>query len=88
MQGYVAKQGDADCVLCFDGEQTAFPVRTVCYGAAGDGAAQAARLFGALRTLDELGAKRVYARCPVLHGVGMAVYNRLLRAAQFDVVEV
>ncbi len=84
---YVAEQKDADCALCFDGEEPLLPVRAVPYGAADDGAAQAARLFEALRTLDELGAKRVYARCPILSGVGMAVYNRLLRAAQFDVVE-
>lgn len=36
-----------------------------------------------LRQLDELGAKEVYARCPDKEGVGLAVYNRLIRAAAY-----
>lgn len=48
---------------------------------------QAARLFDVLRELDEVGAERVYARCPRETGVGLAVYNRLLRAAGFKVIE-
>jgi len=39
-----------------------------------------------LRQMDELGAKTVYAHCPARTGVGLAVYNRLLRAAAFEVV--
>lgn len=49
---------------------------------------QAQRLFDALRQLDEMGAKKVYARCPRKDGVGLAVYNRLLRAAAFRVVRI
>ena len=45
---------------------------------------QARELFDALRRLDELGAKKVYARMPRKTGVGMAVYNRLIRAAAFS----
>jgi len=37
--------------------------------------------------LDEMGAEKVYARCPNKTGVGLAVYNRLLRAAAFQVVK-
>ena len=33
-----------------------------------------------------MGAVQVYARCPDQTGVGLAVYNRLLRAAGFEVV--
>lgn len=51
-----------------------------------DESVQAQRLFGALRELDEIGAKKVYARCPNKSGVGLAVYNRLLRAAAYRVV--
>ena len=49
---------------------------------------QAHALFSALRELDARGAKTVFARCPAQEGVAMAVYNRLLRAAAFRVVEV
>ncbi len=48
---------------------------------------QAHNLFDALREADERCAKTVYARCPKLDGVGLAVYNRLIRAAAFEVVK-
>jgi L-threonylcarbamoyladenylate synthase len=54
------------------------------YGGEGDAASQANRLFAALRELDEKGAARVYARAPKPEGMGLAVYNRLLRAASFE----
>ena len=54
------------------------------YGENDEDVTQAHRLFAALRELDERGAKLVYARCPRKEGVGLAVYNRLLRAAAFE----
>lgn len=48
---------------------------------------QAHHLFTALRDLDKHGAQVVYARCPEQDGVSMAVYNRLIRAAAFRVVD-
>lgn len=36
---------------------------------------------------DRRGARTVYARCPREDGVALAVYNRILRAAAFRVVE-
>lgn len=74
--------------LCFDGEESQLPVPCICYGKADDGISEAHRLFTALRELDKHGAKTVYARCPRSDGVSMAVYNRLIRAAAFRVVEV
>ena len=47
---------------------------------------QAQHLFDALRGFDDMGAKKVWARCPRKTGVGLAVYNRLLRAAAFRVI--
>lgn len=49
---------------------------------------QAQRLFALLRRADELGAKTVLVECPEKSGMGMAVYNRLLRAAAFRIIEV
>lgn len=71
--------------LCFESEQGALEVPCILYGKENDDAAQAAKLFGALRQMDEVGAKTVYARSPHQRGVGLAVYNRLLRAAAFRV---
>ena len=47
---------------------------------------EAASLFASLRKSDELGAKTVYVRAPQKEGIGLAVYNRLLRAAAFKVI--
>ena len=44
-------------------------------------------LFDALRRLDGLDADVVYARYPDVDGMGLAVYNRLMRAAAFEVIE-
>lgn len=78
---------DKDCfVLCFDGEEGCFR-NAVTYGRADDGLSEAKRLFSALRELDERGADEVYARCPEITGVGLAVYNRLIRSAGFNIIE-
>ncbi len=74
--------------LCFAGEEAYLPVPCVVYGAEGDEPSQARALFSALRRLDERGAQVAYARCPHESGVALAVYNRLLRAAGFQVVTV
>ena len=72
--------------LCFDGEGAQLPVPSIEYGRNHDGVTQAHHLFTALRDLDRQGARVVYARCPEQSGVSMAVYNRLIRAAAFRVV--
>ena len=73
--------------LCFTGEEEALGVPCVAYGREGDGDDQAKHLFRSLRALDEQGDRVVYARCPQKDGVAMAVYNRLVRAAGFRVVQ-
>ena len=59
----------------------------VTYGKENDDLSQARELFDALRELDEKGAKKVYARTPHKDGVGMAVYNRLIRACAFCIID-
>ncbi|MBR2454921.1 MAG: threonylcarbamoyl-AMP synthase [Clostridia bacterium] len=71
--------------LCFDGENDSLSCPSVTYGDKNDGFSQSARLFDALRELDEMGAKNVYARCPDTKGMGLAVYNRLIRASGFKI---
>ena len=83
-----AHAGDGVWALCFDGEEAQLPVPAISYGKEGDGISEAHNLFTVLRKLDRKGAKTVYARCPLSDGVSMAVYNRLIRAAAFRVVEV
>lgn len=74
--------------LCFEEDVPALRVPYVTYGSARDAAGQARQLFSALRRLDEVGADTVLAHCPQKTGVGLAVYNRLLRAAAFRLVQV
>lgn len=86
--GYVAAhRREGDAVLCFEGEQERMPLPAVTFGHEDNDIEQAKRLFQALREADELPALRVFARCPGSEGLGMAVYNRLLRAAGFEVVD-
>ncbi len=81
-----SKKNENPLALCFDDEQTALSVPFITYGARGDHDTQARKVFDALRQSDEQGAAVVYAACPSPDGVGLAVYNRLLRAAAFEVI--
>lgn len=73
--------------LCFTGEGEKLGVPYIEYGREGDGEDQAKHLFRCLRALDEQGDRVVYARCPQKDGLSMAVYNRLIRAAAFRVID-
>ena len=84
---YVNRQaGDGVFALCFEEDASALAVPYITYGNREDALSQAQQLFDALRQLDEQGAKTVYAACPNQTGVGLAVYNRLLRAAAFRII--
>lgn len=72
------------CMTFSDSDCDGLGVRTLSYGDTDE--MQAHLLFDTLRELDNIGAKKVFARCPRKDGVGLAVYNRLLRAAAFQVV--
>lgn len=77
---------DKVCCVVFDGEQVGFEGDFVLtYGKTV--VDQAKNLFSVLRKIDELGFEKAYFRCPSVEGVGLAVYNRLIRAAEFRIVE-
>ena len=87
-RAYVQAHADQNpSCLCFTREASQLGVPCVEYGREGDGADQAKHLFRSLRALDEQGDGVVYARCPGRDGLSMAVYNRLVRAAAFRVVQ-
>ena len=48
---------------------------------------EAETLFASLRKADETGAKKIYVQAPSKEGIGLAVYNRLIRAAAFKVIK-
>ena len=85
---YVNEHADEDVyALCFDEEAEKLNVSTVKYGSEFSDEQQAEHIFDALRIIDQSGAKLVYAHSPKATGVGLAVYNRLIRAAGFDIIE-
>ncbi len=83
-----AHSGNNVWAMAFKGEEGALCVPSLPFGERGDGLSQAKVLFDQLRECDEKGAATVYVPMPEKDGVGLAVYNRLLRAAGFEVVEV
>lgn len=74
--------------LCYDDDIEKLKLKSFSLGKSGDYSSQAHRLFSSLRAIDrDESVKLVYARCPNPEGVGMAVYNRLVRAAGFEVID-
>ena len=83
-----ARADEGVMAMAFDGETDTLTVPYVTYGTRNNSLSQAQRLFEALREADDRGATVLYAAFPPVDGVGLAVYNRLLRAAAFRVVSV
>ncbi len=87
--GYiVARMGDKSGVICFDefkGYFRGHPVETI--GPRADQAEQARRIFEALRAFDRLEVTDIWAQSPEDIGLGLAVTNRLNKAAGFHIIE-
>ena len=76
-------------VICFAEFKALFPGRSIHdLGPAADKAEQARRVFDALREFDHESVTEIYAQCPDTAGLGLAVANRLKKAAGFHVIEV
>lgn len=74
--------------LCYDEDKPQLNMPCITIGGMEDEKAQAQALFDALRAVDDLeDVHTVYAHCPTATGVGMALYNRLIRAAAFEVID-
>lgn len=73
--------------LCYEDDVEVLKIPAVTFGKEADPYSHAKNLFDALRKIDEMPQfNTVFARCPAQDGIGLAVYNRLLRAAAFNVV--
>ena len=76
-----------NCVaICFKEDTPKITIPTLCYGDGEDENSLAHSVFKALREVDKMGAKEVYIHAPSKRGIGLAVYNRLLRASGFKVI--
>lgn len=76
--------GNGVYAMPFDSDADKCRIPCISYGDTPE--EQAAKFFAVLREFDAIGAKQVYARCPSVNGVGLAVYNRLLRSAGFEII--
>ncbi len=75
-------------VICFDEFTRLFPHQVVrSLGPYEDKQMHAQRLFHLLRSFDLSTVTEILAQCPDSRGIGLAVGNRLKRAAGFHVVE-
>ncbi len=79
------KQGPGVWVLAFEEYLNQFE-QAVSFGSEKDPQSQSQILFDALRHFDTLPCQQIYAMYPPETGVGLAVCNRLLRAASFQII--
>ncbi len=100
----VLLEGEAEAVLQFlQNEQKAKHCAILCYdeecprlqntmlfpvGAKNDLSAQAKHLFAALRDADRTDADIIYAHLPPMEGIGLALYNRMIRAAAHTIQKI
>lgn len=74
--------------LCYAEDTEKLQVLCFSLGKQNEEKQHARHLFEALRAIDlHPEIQTVYARCPKAEGIDMAVYNRLIRAAGFEVKE-
>lgn len=91
---YIAAHAQSeDGIICFDeflplftGCSSARPVMDL--GPAGDKEEQARHIFDALRSFDHTSVPAIWAQCPDTSGIGLAIANRLNKAAGFHIIEV
>ena len=83
-------QTERCAILCFDGEADGIPSgQVISIGSRAHLESYASRLFDALRKTDEIpDIDAVYAAMPEnTDGISLAIYNRMLRAAAFKVID-
>ena len=90
---YIKKQGKQRAAIIAYEDEVEIISRALgnsdCYafGKRNDEIAQARILFALLRKIDKKNYDIIYAPLPSLRGVGLALYNRMIRAAAHNVVK-
>ena len=76
-------------VICFDEYREAVNGKNVFYfGKKADDDEHAKKLFDILRKFDKTDAPEIYATASDTRGVGLAIYNRMLKASGFNIIEI
>ena len=90
---YIANDGaESSAIICYDEDEdfykqvlstaTVYP-----FGEKLDMKAQAHSLFTLLREIDKKNHSRIYAPLPERSGIGLALYNRMIRAAAHTIIK-
>jgi L-threonylcarbamoyladenylate synthase len=79
-------------VLCYASDKTLFEqsaprTYTYAFGDKTDEISQAHLLFDILRDCDKRGFDEIYAPVPTKAGIGLALYNRMIRAAAYHIIK-
>ncbi len=82
-----SNMGQNVAALCFDEDIPFVKVPYISYGSISATSDQACNLFGALRKCDELNSSKIYAHYVKCDEMSLAIYNRLIRAAGFSIIE-
>ena len=84
------RQEEAKCaILCYDEELPLLAAEGLLpVGGRDDVATHAKTLFARLREADSLDAEIIYAHLPDKSGLGLALYNRMIRAAAHTILRV
>ena len=89
-QNYLLAQNTKIAILCYTDEQAVYGKQEniTCYpiGNSCDLHTQAHLLFFALREADKGGYETIYAPLPPCEGIGLALYNRMIRAAAYQIL--
>lgn len=84
------EQLNGNCaILCYSEEVKHLHNKNIIdIGGRNDYGMQAKRLFSALRDADKMGVKIIYSHLPKTTGLGLALYNRMIRAAAHTVKKI
>ena len=90
LEFFIKAQENENCaILCYDEELPHLSGRNVISIGHRDDLEQHARvIFSSLRKADKLSADVIYGHLPIQNGIGLALYNRMIRAAAHTIKEV
>ncbi len=82
LERLIKEKQNGSGIICFDEDLESLAGElTVSLGKRDDSESHAEKLFAALRFFDSKNTEIIYSRVPKKSGVGLAVYNRILKAA-------
>ena len=87
---YLSRQTGRFAVLAGEAEievLSRHPASPVLFDFGDDPAIRLHRLFFLLREADKAGCERIYAALPETEGLSLALYNRMIRAAGYQIIE-